>query len=238
MEETVLNAEPRQTTGKAVKNLRRSGYVPAVVYGHRTAPMSLQVPERTLRQALRASGGNRLIALQIPGQEPKHVLAREVQRDALSHVVLHIDFYEVIMTEKIRTQVPVVLIGEALPVKKGEGLLLKGLDAIEVECLPGDLPPRIEVSLATLTAIDQTILVRDIKLDAAVKILTEPEEFLAKIIPPEKEEVEEVTPVAAAPEVELVGKKKVEGEAEGAAAPQAGAQAAPRGGVPAKPDEK
>jgi large subunit ribosomal protein L25 len=216
MEEIVLNAEPRVVTGKSVKNLRRAGNVPAVVYGHRTAPISVQVNERALRQAMREAGSNRLITLTVGGvDEAKHVLAREVQRDALNHAMLHVDFYEVVMTEKIHTELPVVLIGESLPVKKGEGLLLQGLDTVEIECLPGDLPPHIEVNLSVLTALDQSILVRDLQVGEAIKILTDPEEFVAKVIPLAKEEVEAPAPVAAVtPEVEVVGKKKPEGEAE------------------------
>jgi len=216
MEEIVLNAEPRVVTGKSVKNLRRAGNVPAVVYGHRTAPISVQVNERALRQAMREAGSNRLITLTVEGMdETKHVLAREVQRDALNHAMLHVDFYEVVMTEKIHTELPVVLIGESLPVKKGEGLLLQGLDTVEIECLPGDLPPHIEVNLSVLTALEQSILVRDLQVSEAIKILTDPEEFVAKVIPLAKEEVEAPAPVAAVtPEVEVVGKKKPEGEAE------------------------
>jgi large subunit ribosomal protein L25 len=216
MEEIVLHAEPRDVTGKRVKYLRREGYVPAVVYGHRTKPINLRVQERALHQAMREAGGNRLISLQIGGlAEPKHVLAWEVQRDAISHAMLHIDFYEVVMTEEIRTEVPIILVGEALPVKKGEGLLFQGLDSIEIECLPADLPAHIEVNLANLTAIDQAILVRDLKFSEAVKVLTEPDELVAKVMPLAKEEVE-VAPVAEAviPEVEVVSKKKLEAEEE------------------------
>jgi large subunit ribosomal protein L25 len=219
MEEIVLNAELREVTGKAVKTLRRSGYVPAVMYGRRTEPVNLQIQDRALQQAMRQAGGNRLIALQVAGQEAKHVLAREVQRDALNHAMLHVDFYEVVMTEKLRTDVPIELIGEAAPVKKGEGLLFQGLDSIEIECLPGDLPANLQVSIAGLTAVDQAILVRDLQVSEAIKVLTDLDEIVAKIIPLAAEEVEEVAPAAAAPEVELVGKKAPEAEGEEAAQP-------------------
>jgi len=210
MEEIVLNAELRTVTGKAVKQLRRNGYVPAVVYGHRTEPMNLQVPERAFRQVLREAGTNRLITLNVAGlEEPKRVLVRELQRDVISRAMLHVDFYEVVMTEKITADVPIVLVGESPLVKSGQGLLFQGLDAIEIECLPGDLPPHVEVNLTELTSFDQAILVRDLKLGEAIEVLTDPDEVVVKILPPEKEEVEEV---AAAPEempeVEVVGKKE------------------------------
>lgn len=220
MEETVLNAEPRDIIGKNVKYLRREGYVPAVVYGRRTNPISLKIQERQLHQALRETGGTRLITLKIAGDaEIRHVLARDVQRDTLNHSLQHVDLYEVVMTEKIKTEIPIILVGEALPVKKNEGLLLQGLSSIEIECLPGDLPPHIEVSLDGLLAIEQSILVRDLKVSDAIKVLSDPEEFIAKVIPLAKEEVVEAAPVAAVtPEVEVVGKKKPEAEAEETAA--------------------
>lgn len=208
MEEIILQAELRTVTGKAVKQLRRNGYVPAVVYGHRTEPVNLQVPERALRQALREAGTNRLITLNVAGlEEPKRVLVRELQRDVISRAMLHVDFYEVVMTERITAEVPIVLVGESPLVKSGQGLLFQGLDSIEIECLPGDLPPHVEVNLAELTALDQAILVRDLKLGEAIEILTDPDEVVVKILPPEREEVEEVA-VEEMPEVEVVGRKE------------------------------
>ncbi|MGQ9493054.1 MAG: 50S ribosomal protein L25 [Anaerolineae bacterium] len=222
MEEIVLQAELRTITGKTVKQLRRAGYVPAVVYGHRTQPVNLQVPERALRQVLREAGTNRLITLHVAElEEPKRVLVRELQRDAISRAMLHVDFYEVVMTEKITANVPIILVSEAPVVKSGQGLLFQGLDTIEIECLPGDLPPHIEVNLADLTAIDQTILVRDLQLSKDIEVLTDPDEVVVKILPPEEEEIEEAAAVAEMPEVEVVGKKEK-------AKPEAGEEASSR----------
>jgi large subunit ribosomal protein L25 len=208
MEAILLDAELRNITGKAVKHMRREGYVPAVVYGHRTEPASLQVSERALRQALRVAGTNRLITLNVAGQEtPKTVLVRELQRDALSHAMLHADFYEVVMTEEITAEVPIVLIGESNLVKGGGGLLFQGLDTIEVECLPGDLPQQVDIDLSGLVEIDQAVVVRDLKLGDAVKVLTDLNEVVVKILPPEAEEVEEAPAPTEPAEVEVVGKK-------------------------------
>jgi large subunit ribosomal protein L25 len=216
MEAILLDVELRNVTGKAVRHIRREGYVPAVVYGHRTEPVSLQVSERALRHALRVAGANRLITLSVAGQEtPKMVLVRELQRDALTHAMLHVDFYEVVMTEEITAEVPIVLIGESKLVKGGGGLLFQGLDTIEVECLPGDLPHQVEIDLAGLMEIDQAVVVRDLKLGDAVKVLTDLNEVVVKILPPAAEEVEEApAPTEAVAEVEVVGKKaKAEEEA-------------------------
>jgi len=215
MEQILLNAEQRTILGKGVKALRRQGYVPAVMYGHRTDPISLQIDERELRHVLGVAGSNRLITLNIAGMaESRNVLVRDLQRDAINHAMVHVDLYEVIMTEKLTAQVPVALVGEAEPVKAGEGLLFQGLDTIEVECLPGDLPENIQVDLSALAAVDDAILVRDLRVGEGVEILTEPDEVVVKILPLEEEEViEEVAAPEAAPEVEVVG-RKAEAKAE------------------------
>jgi large subunit ribosomal protein L25 len=232
MEQILLNAEPRTIKGKKVKDLRRQGYVPAVMYGHRTEPVSLQVTERELRQVLREAGSSRLITLSVAGTaEPRMVLVRDLQRDSINHAVLHVDLYEVIMTEKLTAEVPIVLMGEAHPVKAAEGLLFHGLDSIEVECLPGDLPENIQIDLSQLTTIGQAILVRDLKVGEGIEILTERDEVVVKILPLEEEVIEEVAAPEVAPEVEVVG-RKAEGEAEEEAA--AGEGKKPEGKAPAE----
>jgi large subunit ribosomal protein L25 len=209
MEQILLNAQERQMKGKMVKQLRRTGLVPAVVYGHRSEPLSLQIEARALQTVLQEAGTSRLITLNVEGLEaPKMVLVRELQRDALNHRMLHVDLYEVIMTERITAEVPVVLIGESALVKSGAGLLFEGLDSIEIECLPGDLPEEFEVDVTGLTEIDAALLVKDLKLPEGVEILTDLDEVVVKILPPEKEEVEEVVVAEAPAEVEVVGKEK------------------------------
>jgi len=237
MEQILLDAKLRDTTGKAVRQLRREGQIPAVVYGHRTEPISLQVAERALQQTLRVAGTNRLITLNVAGQEsPRMVLVRELQRDALSHVLLHVDFYEVVMTEKITADVPIALIGESKLVKSGAGMLLQNLDTIEVECLPGDLPEQVAIDLSTLVEVNQTVMVRDLKMGDAVQILTDLDEVVVKILPPEEEEEVEVAPVVAeAAEVEVTGGKKPKAEEE---APEAEGETAGKEKQQPAPKEK
>jgi large subunit ribosomal protein L25 len=209
MEEIRLNAEQRQITGKRVKHLRTQGYIPAVLYGHHTEPISLQVEQRALNSVLQEAGANRLVTLQVEGiDESRRVLVRELQRDSISHAALHVDFYEVIMTEKLTAEVPLVLVGTSPIVQRGEALLFEGLDSVEIECLPGDLPPQIEVDISGLVAIDDTIVVGDLRVSDAVEILLDPDEIVVRILPPEREEIEEeVVPEVA--EVEIIGKERV-----------------------------
>jgi large subunit ribosomal protein L25 len=207
MDEIELNAELRTVTGKAVRHLRSEGLVPAVVYGHFTEPVSVQVDERLMGQVLRQAGTNRLITLSVKGlKDDRRVLVRDLQRDAITHSLLHVDFYEVVMTEKISAEVPVVLVGVSPIVEDGEGILFQGLDSVEIESLPGDLPPSIEIDLTPLAEIDDGVQVGDLDLGEAIRVLSDPEETVVRILPLEAEIVEEVVEV---PEAELVGEEGV-----------------------------
>jgi len=216
MEQIELQTQKREVLGKKVKNLRREGLIPAVLYGHDIESLPLQIEERELNRVLTQAGGHRLIALKIGrAKNPQMALAREVQWDVITSRPLHVDFYAVVMTEKITTAVPLTLVGEAPAADQAGVILLQGLDEIEIECLPGDLIEAIEVDLSALKEMDQAIYVKDLRVSPAVEILTDPEELVAKVAWAAPEEVEEeVVPVAPA-EVEVIAKGKVEVEPEG-----------------------
>jgi len=216
MEQIELQTQKREVLGKKVKNLRREGLIPAVLYGHDIESLPLQIEERELNRVLTQAGGHRLIALKIGrAKNPQMALAREVQWDVITSRPLHVDFYAVVMTEKITTAVPLTLVGEAPAADQAGVILLQGLDEIEIECLPGDLIEAIEVDLSALKEMDQAIYVKDLRVSPAVEILTDPEELVAKVAWAAPEEVEEeVVPVAPA-EVEVITKgKKEEAEEE------------------------
>jgi len=213
MEEIQLKANKREILGKKVKQLRRRGLIPAILYGHGIEPLPLEAEERALRRALTQAGGTRLIALRVGGaRKLRMTLAREIQRDPITHALLHADFYEVKMGEKVTTEVPLVFMGESPIVERGEGILFHGLESVEIECLPGDLIQSIEVDLMGLEEIDQALHVRDLKVGPNIEIVTDPEELIVKVLPLEEERVEEVAEV---PEVEVVPKpRKVREEVE------------------------
>lgn len=213
MEEIELRAQRRWVIGKQVKQLRRQGLVPAILYGHRTEPLPLEVEERSLRRVLERVGRHHLITLRVgDDHEPRTTLAREVQLDPITHALLHVDFYEVVMTEKITTEVPLVFIGHSPVIEKREGILVRGLDSVEVECLPSNLIESIEVNLEDLVEIDQAILVGDLTVDADVEILTDKEEVAAQILPLRAvEEVEEVVEEIVE-EVEIISREREEVE--------------------------
>jgi large subunit ribosomal protein L25 len=207
-----LRAERRNIFGKKTKRLRRTGLIPATLYGPRTKPISLQMQERDLQRVLDKAGTNQLISLRIgEADKPRMTLAREIQQDVISHSLLHVDFYEVAMTEKITAEIPLSLVGEAPIVAQKGGLLVRGLDSVQVQCLPGDLVESIEVDISSLEMKDQVILVKDLVVDEAIEVLANPEEIVVRVLPvramvaekPEEEvEPREVEVITAAKERE------------------------------------
>jgi large subunit ribosomal protein L25 len=226
MEQIELETQKRKVLGKKVRGLRREGLVPAVLYGHEIESLPLQVDEQELNRVLTQAGGHRLIALKVGKSRKRQMaLTRDVQWDVITGRPIHVDFYAVVMTEKITTEVPLVFIGEAPAAEEVGVMLLQGLDEIEIECLPGDLIEAIEVDLSGLVEMDQAIYVKDLVVPSTVDILTDAEELVAKVTwaAAEEEEEEEVVPVMPE-EVEVIAKGKeeeVEVEPEGADAEKA-----------------
>ena len=216
MEQFELKAEKRTIIGKKVKGLRREGLIPAVLYGPKTEPIPIQCDERELQHVLARAGGTNMISVRIgKAREPKMALARGVQRDVITGELYHVDFYQVVMTETVKTEVNIIFSGEPPAVQQTEFMLLQGTDSVEVECLPGDLIHSIEVDVSTLLEIDDAIYVKDLQVPDNVTILTDGDELVAKIqrlrLAVEEEEVEEEVEVAPE-EVEVIAKGKEEVE--------------------------
>ncbi len=213
-----LNATSRTAIRHGVKALRRSGKVPAVVYGNKIAPSHIQVDAHELSTVLRHAGRNRLITLTIDGDgsAQKMVLQREVQRDPIKHVIKHIDFYEVSMTEKITADVRIIPVGEPADVKTGAGVLLQETNTLSIRCLPGDLIESVSVDVSGLP-IDGVVRVRDITIPQGIEVLDDPAEEVLRVTRFVEVKEEEVAPAAEAPEVEVIekGKKEEEEGAEG-----------------------
>ncbi len=213
MEQLELNVEKRTIVGKQVKQLRDKGIIPAVVFGHEIGSLAIQAPEKALRTVLSRAGTNHLIALKVQGQKkPTLALVRDVQRDVIKGTVTHVDFQAVVMTEKIRTTVPVHFVSDSPAVLSGLGMLLHDLDEIEIECLPGDLISHIDVDLSALKDLDDAVHVKDLHVPPTVAILNDPEDMVvhvARIV--EAAEELEAAPEEAG-EVEVVRKGKAEEE--------------------------
>lgn len=213
MEKVVLQAKPRQVTGKKVNALRRAGLLPAVIYGKQFEPLPIVLNASEATKVLAHLSSSSLITLVVDGKEYP-ALVREKQRDFIKNRLLHVDFLAVSMTEKIRATVGIELVGSAPAVKEYNAVLVTGLDEIEIECLPGDLPERIVVDLSGLKEIGDGIYVRDLPLSEGVRVLSDPDELIvvATAAEAEEEEAEAVAGEAAEPEVIERGKKEEEEE--------------------------
>lgn len=215
-EQVELAAEKRTMIGKQVKQLRRQGWVPGIMYGHDFDPVPLQFEERSLRQVLSSVGGSQLVGVKIEGnKQPEMALIRDVQRDPIRGNFLHVDFYRVKMTERLTAEVPLVITGGSPVIEAREGILLQGITSIEVECLPGDLVDAIEVDLSDLVEIDQGIYVRDLAVPTGIDVLTDRDEMIVRIVPLEEEELleeEEVEEelISELEEVEVITEAKEE----------------------------
>ncbi|TME55437.1 MAG: 50S ribosomal protein L25 [Chloroflexi bacterium] len=208
-----LKLEPRTDRGRHLKTLRRQGRLPGVVYGHNVDAVTVMVDGREFVKAFQKVGRNQLVDLQLGDEPLRKALIREVQRNPRDGDLLHVDFYQVNLTEKIESEVPIELDGTVELVSKGEADLQRGLHALKVECLPTDLPPVITVDISGLKEVDDEIRVKDLAVPPGCEILDEPDDLIVKVSA-HREEVEEVAPAPAAAEVPTVG--ETEAPAEGA----------------------
>ncbi len=211
MEKVVLKAMPRTVTGKKVKAMRRKGLLPAIIYGKHLDPLPIFLDEHEATMTLARLSASSLVTLELDGKEYP-VLVREKQRDLIKNRLLHVDFLAVSMSEKLRTTVRIELVGTAPAVKDYNAVLVTGLEELEVECFPADLPDRIEVDLSQLKAIGDGIYVRDLVLSDKIRVLDDPEELIVVATSAEAEEEGEVTAEAVEPEVIERGKKEKEEE--------------------------
>lgn len=227
-----LKVSRRTVTGKKVKVLRCQGITPLHLYGGGIKSEALQCATVELRRLLARTGRTALIGLRIDDEKkPKNVLVREVQRAPASGELLHVDFFQVKMAEKIKVEVPLVLVGEAPALKQKENMLEHELSSLVIECLPGEIPAQLEVDVSALTEAEQAIRVRDITLDKDITLLSDPDHMIVKIVsrPLEKvaEEVAEEA-VVAGEEAVAGAEAGAEAVAEAPAAPPS-AEDAPKG---------
>jgi large subunit ribosomal protein L25 len=217
-----LKAKARSEAGKTrVKKLRDSGLIPAVIYGVHNKPLNLAVAAVELKTALHTgTGENVLVDLLVEeGAQTVNRLAliQEVQHHPVTDAVLHVDFHEVLATEKLRTKVPVRAIGEPAGVKTGGGILEYVMRELHVECLPKDLPDVVEVNVEKLE-IGQSIHVGEVTVPAGVELLDDKAQPVFLVVAPitEAEEAALGQP-AESGEPEVIGAKLEEGEAGAAA---------------------
>jgi large subunit ribosomal protein L25 len=218
MDKIELKVANREILGKKVKHLRRQGITPVHVFGHGIESLAVQCDTKELERVLGQAGQTRLINLKLAKEKkPRIVVVREFDRDWRRGQLVHVDFYQVRMEEKLRLEIPVVLIGEAPALKSKTNMLDHELGTLTVECLPAKIPNSFEVDISSLAELDQAIRVKDITLDKDITVLNNPDLVVAKISLRPVEKVEEkVVEEAVAAEAEA----KAEVAEEAAEAPK------------------
>lgn len=223
-----LKVSHRDILGKKVRFLRREGLTPVNLYGPNIESTPLQAETPLLKRLIARAGRNALITLKVDGaKKPRVVMLRDIQRDPLNDELLHVGFFQVEMTHSVRAEVPLLFLGEAPAAKTSRAMLIQNLTVLQVEALPADLPRNIEVDLSVLEEIDQAIHVRDLPVDEAVEVLTEPDQVVVHVLESKVEKlVEEIEEAAVAveeavveaEEAEEVPSEEAEGKAESEAA--------------------
>lgn len=190
MAEIVFEANHRVVIGKKVKVLRRDGVLPAVVYGHNIEPISISLDYRDASKTLDSISPSALVVLDIDG-EKHYTLVRDKQRNPVRRTIIHVDFQAVSLTETVRADVNINLIGEAPAIETYLGVLVPSLEQLSIECLATNLPDKIEVDISGLTEIGDSLLVRDVTAPEGVDILNDPEDVVVVVIAQAAEEIEE-----------------------------------------------
>lgn len=212
-----IKAEIREIMRKKVNSLRRSGFIPAILYGHGKKPVNLTVKAKDFLTIFKKAGETSLIEL-IVDDKKHNVLVHDLARNPLTAETIHIDFFEVKMDEKIKTKVPLVFIGESLAIKSEGGVLVRALQEVEIEALPKDLPKEIIIDISSLKTFEDKILVKDIAVVDSIKILAGFNDVVALVAPPrsekEIEDLEGKAAVAAPEEIKIAGEEEKKTETE------------------------
>jgi large subunit ribosomal protein L25 len=213
---STIAAEPRSVTGKKVKQLRRDGFIPAVIYGQSEA-VHVQLENLPLRRVLREAGSTSLIELELDGSS-RTVLARHIQIHPTRGDLFHVDFYEVNMRQVLTSEAVLVATGESPAAEDGEGSAVLVVHTVQIEALPDDLISELEVDISRIEAPEDVLHVSDLAAPRGVTILADPETVIAKFEYAQLEEEEEEEEVEApeADEVEVITKGRHEEEADSA----------------------
>lgn len=206
MDPIELQAEKRESPGKALNSLRKEGFLPSVVYGHNFEAAPIQIKYTDFEKVFKKAGESTLINLKI-GARVEPAVIKDIQKDPVTDKIIHADFYKVNLKEKIKAKIPLVLVGESEAMKAG-GILVKAVNELEVEALPQDLPREFQIDLSGLKNIGDHILVKDIFVSSdqglpaggtgavfeKLRIEANPEDVVALIQAPREEVIEEAAP--------------------------------------------
>lgn len=226
MKKHSLAATKRDSLGRKVKKLRVAGQLPATVYGKKVESASVTVEADAFAKTYEEAGETGLVELSFGGAV-RPVLIHHVQKHPVSGTILHVEFHQVDLKEKVHANVPIVLVGESPVVSEKRGVVLSILDEVEVEALPTELVENIEVDVTSLSEVGQEVKVKDLKVPAGLTVLSDAELTIVKIGSLITKEAEAEAAAESAKAAEAAAAAPAEG-AEGAAAP------APEGAAPAE----
>jgi len=201
MDSISLQLVKRETVGKKNRALRRTGVTPAHVFGHELESLAVEGPTAELEKVIAKAGTSRLVNLKVGAEKKaRTVLIREIQRKPGSHLLLHVDFYQVSSKQKMTVDVPVRLVGQSPAIALKLGTLVVDLGSLSVECLPADLPARFDIDITGLKKASDAIRVGDVVAPAGVTVLNDPALVVVKIEEERKPLVEEAEVKAAVEE--------------------------------------
>ncbi len=219
-ERTELKADIRELLGKKVRRLRAAGILPATVYGHNVNPLSIQINARDFRMLLRSQGRTQLINLLVGSERPRPVFIKQTAVDAKRNALLHVEFFQANLLEKVTTHLPLHFEGESPAVREG-GILLTLLDHVDIECLPDDVPAGgIEVDISQIIEINGTIHVSALTIPGNVTLLTPVDEIVAKVDAPISEAALEEDLAEVEPTAEVAGDEEAATAESGETAPE------------------
>jgi len=211
-----ITCKTREVLGKKVAVLRRQGITPVHLFGHGLDSLSLECDTKELQGVLKNSGGTRIIDMKVDKSKSKKVLVRDIQRNPIKGDLLHVDFYQVNMKEKVRIEIPIHFVGEAPALKNVKGTVLSHeITHLNIECLPDSIPDSIGVELSSLVGEGDAIHVKDITAPEGATIIDHLDQLVARVsVPKVREEVKaEVAAEAAAPAEGAEGEKAATPEA-------------------------
>ncbi len=215
MEQINLAVQTRSKIGtQACHEIRRGDFIPAVVYGGKSKPASIQVDRSCFERLERQHHGESIVvSLEVMEGEKKlknyPAIIKEIQHDPVTDKILHVDFHHISLTKVIEVSVPIVAKGEPIGVKKEGGSLDHHLWELEIECLPTQIPQHIDVEVSKLR-INESIYVKDLLVPQGIKVKMDPEETVLTVIPPMKEEEVGEEAAVASGEPEVIKEKKKE----------------------------
>ena len=223
MDALTLNAKSRDAAGTRAKDVREQKQIPAVMYGHGTEARALALPAGEFRKVYAKAGSSALVDVVVDAGAPIKAIIQEVQPHHLTMEPLHVDLHQVRMDTKMHARIPLVFMGESAAVKALGGTLMTSLDAVEIECLPADLPHEIAVDISALNTFEASITVADLALPKGVEVITGGTNTIATVSAPlteeqlkkmEESQVGDVTAIKTEADVKKAEEEKAEAAAK------------------------